>query len=179
MIAYRSHQPNEASAIENLFIFVFSQSEGEREGALIGHLAQQLMSTTDPQNLYGFVAVDGENIVGSIFFSRLTFASNIDVFILAPVAVQTDYQGQGIGQALITHGLQELKSKGVNVVTTYGDPAFYSKVGFRPLSQNVIAAPLALSQPEGWLGQALTQEAIEPIPGRCSCVPALNDPAYW
>jgi predicted N-acetyltransferase YhbS len=85
----------------------------------------------------------------------------------------------GIGQALIAHGLQEMEERGVEVVTTYGDPAFYSKVGFHPLSQDVIEAPYELSQPEGWLGQSLSQDAIEPIPGHCSCVKALDDPAYW
>jgi putative acetyltransferase len=80
---------------------------------------------------------------------------------------------------LITHGLQELKKRGVRIVTTYGDPAFYSKVGFHPLSQELIEAPLELSHPEGWLGQSLTNASIEPIPDRCSCVKALNHSVYW
>ena len=109
----------------------------------------------------------------------MTFEADIDVFILAPVAIHTAYQGRGIGQALIAHGLREMKNSGIKVVITYGDPAFYSKVGFHPLSQDMIAAPLALSQPEGWLGQSLTNESLQPIAGRCSCVRALDNPAYW
>ena len=31
---------------------------------------------------------------------------------------------------------------------THGDPSFYAKVGFQPISQDVIAAPLEPSQPE-------------------------------
>jgi predicted N-acetyltransferase YhbS len=158
---------------------VFSRSEGEQEGALIGNLAKQLMANTDSRDLYGFVAVDGEQVVGAIFFSRLTFEKDIDVFILAPVAVHTEHQGMGIGQALITHGLREMKKRGVRVVTTYGDPTFYSRVGFHPLPQNMIEAPFELSQPEGWLGRSLTDDSIEKIPGRCSCVKALDNPAYW
>jgi predicted N-acetyltransferase YhbS len=176
---FRAHKPGDSSAIESLFVSVFSASEGELEGALIGNLARQLIASTDSRDLYGFVAVDGEQMVGALFFSRLTFEKDIDVFILAPVAVHTEYQGKGIGQALIAHALGEMKKKGVRVVTTYGDPAFYSKVGFHPLSQDLIKAPLELSQPAGWLGQSLTDESIEPIPGRCSCVKALDNPAYW
>jgi predicted N-acetyltransferase YhbS len=179
MMEFRAYKPSDSSAIESLFVSVFSTSEGEQEGALIGNLAKELIARTSSRDLYGFVAVDGEQMVGAIFFSRLTFDKDIDVFILAPVAVHTEYQGMGIGQALITHGLREMKKIGVRVVTTYGDPAFYSKVGFHPLSQDMIEAPLELSQPEGWLGQSLTDDSIEPIPGRCSCVKALDNPAYW
>lgn len=138
---FRAHDPRDSPAIARLFDSVFSKSEGAQEGALIGNLAKELIATTDSRDLHGFVAVDGEKIVGAIFFSRLTFEKDMDVFILAPVAVHTEYQRTGIGQALITHGLREVKKKGVGIVTTYGDPDFYSKVGFHPLSQQMIAAP--------------------------------------
>ena len=176
---FRAHKPSDSPAIEELFVSVFSKSEGEQEGALIGNLVKEMMATTHRQDLYGFVAVDGEEIVGVIFFSRLSFQEDVDVFILAPVAVHADHQGRGIGQALITHGLRELKRRGVRLVTTYGDPSFYAQVGFHPISQDLIAAPLELSQPEGWLGQSLTDDGIEPIAGGCTCVKALDDPAYW
>jgi predicted N-acetyltransferase YhbS len=179
IMEYRAHAPGDESAIEGLFVAAFSASEGEREGALVGNLARDLLATTDRRDLDGFVAVEGDLMVGAIFFSRLTFDEEIDVVILAPVAVHAGYQGMGIGQALINHGLREMKKKGVRIVITYGDPAFYSRVGFHPLSQETIAAPLELSQPEGWLGQSLTDDPVEAIPGRPSCVKALDDPAYW
>jgi len=176
---FRAHKPSDSPAIEELFVSVFSRSEGEQEGARIGNLVKEVITSTDSRDLYGFVAVDGKQIVGATFFSRLSFEKDIDVFILAPVAVHSDHQGMGIGQALIIHGLREMQRRGVSFVTTYGDPSFYSKAGFHPISQDVIAAPLELSQPEGWLGQALTDDAIETIPGNCTCVKALDNPAYW
>jgi predicted N-acetyltransferase YhbS len=179
MMEFKAYEPGDPSAIESLFVSVFSKSEDEQEGALVGNLARELVATTDRRDLYGFVAVEAGQLVGAIFFSRLTFEKDIDGFILAPVAVRTEYQGMGVGRELIIHGLRELKKRGVRVVTTYGDPAFYAKVGFHPLSPNVIEAPFELSQPEGWLGQSLTEDSIEPIPGRCSCVKALDHPAYW
>lgn len=176
---FRDHEPADAAAIERLFASVFSDAEGEQEGALIGELVRNLLATTEGGDLYGFVAVDGDAIIGAVFFSRLTFEQAIDVFLMAPVAVGTDYQGKGTGQALIRHGLRELTRRGVQATVTYGDPAFYSKVGFQPLSQETIEPPLPLSQPEGWLGQSLTAEPLTPIPGRPTCVQAFNDPAYW
>ena len=179
MINFRQHEEGEVSFIQQLFTSVFADSEGQPEGLLIGNLALELATDADRRNIYCFVAEQGDQILGAIFFSRLTFASDVPVFILAPVAVDTNHQGQGIGQNLIKHGLAELKKTGVKVAITYGDPAFYSKVGFLPLSQNTIPAPHTLSQPEGWLGQSLDGSCIETILGHCSCVKALNNPVYW
>lgn len=179
IVQCRAFTPADSSAMENLFVSVFSRSEGEQEGALIGNLARELIADTDRRDLHGFVAVCGEQMVGAIIFSRLTFEKSIEAFILAPVAVRSDHQGRGIGQMLITHGLRQLKKRGVRLVITYGDPDFYSKVGYEQLSQDTIRAPFELSQPRGWLGQSLTDDPIEAIPGRCSCVKALNNPAYW
>ena len=176
---FRQHTQNESSAIESLFSSVFAKSEGDAEGALIGNLSKQLMAETDEHDLYGFVAVDKSQIVGSIFFSRLTFQNDIEAFILAPVAVHSDFQGKGTGQALINHGLNVMRDKKVSIVLTYGDPRFYHKVGFHPISQETIRAPYELSQPDGWLGQSLVGNSIDVVLGRCTCVEAWNNPVYW
>lgn len=162
-----------------LFETVFTRSEGAREGALIGALARDLMSSLDAEDIHGFLALHEGEIVGAIFFTRLAFDHPREAFLLAPVAVHGDHQGVGIGQTLIAHGLREMARRGVSFVATYGDPAFYSRVGFRPLSQDVIRPPYELSQPEGWLGQMLTSEPLASVTGRCSCVRAFDDRAYW
>ncbi|MGD8266464.1 MAG: GNAT family N-acetyltransferase, partial [Chromatiales bacterium] len=94
-------------------------------------------------------------------------------------AVSTRHQGRGVGQALINFGLDELRNRSVDVVVTYGDPAFYSRVGFQALPENVIKAPLKLSMPQGWLGQSLTEAPIPTLEERPACVREFNDPAYW
>ena len=67
-----------------------------------------------------------------------------------------------MGQALITHGLEKLTEKGVDIVVTYGAPAFYAKVGFLPLSPETIPPPFDLSQPDGWLGPPLPRSPSPP-----------------
>lgn len=175
----RAIQRADTAPVERLFRSVFTDSEGEQEGALVGGLATAMMSDIGSANVYGFLAATGERISGSIFFSRLTFDTDLDVFILAPVAVDTEHQGKGIGQALIRHGLEAMKRRGVRYVTTYGDPAFYARVGFHPVSQSAIEPPYPLSRPEGWLGQTLGDTPIDAISGRCACVEALSNPLYW
>ena len=72
-----------------------------------------------------------------------------------------------------------MRSRSVDVTITYGDPALYSKVGFMPLSEDTIRAPLDLTQPEGWLGQSLTGGQIPTISERPTCVKEFNNPIYW
>ena len=99
-----------------------------------------------------FNAEEDGRIVGGIVFSRLTYAQDArTVFILAPVTVATDRQRNGIGQGLLTHGLAALSSAGVDIVMTYGDPDYYAKVGFMPVSEAHAQAPCKLTSPKaGW-----------------------------
>lgn len=176
---FSEFSPRDRDEIEALVTKVFSDSEGESEGLLIGKLVRELMISTAPEDLYGFVARDKSKIIGSIFFSRLSFESKISAFILSPVAIQTDYQGQGIGQQLINYGINHLKGNGIELVFTYGDPNFYAKVGFKHITEKVAKAPLKLTYPHGWLAQSLVKDKIEPIPGDSICVSALNRQRYW
>ncbi len=170
---------NNQNEVTELFTSVFTSSEGEEEGKLIGNLSLELSSNIDNEEIVCFGAYENGSLIGSIFFTRLRFNESILVYMLAPVAVSTNHQGKGVGQALISYGLNALNERSVAVAVTYGDPSFYSKVGFQALSANIIQAPLDLSMPEGWLGQSLTGEPIQAINGRPTCVEGFNDPAYW
>jgi predicted N-acetyltransferase YhbS len=178
---YSFYKPEQRDEVIALFKHSFTDSEGEHEGALIEKLVTDFL--TRPVNngdLHVFVAQDASmRIVGSIVFSRLSFPGGEKVFILAPVAVATDCHGRGIGQALINFGLEKLKELGVMVAITYGDINFYSKTGFAPISEAVIQSPLTLAYPEGWLAQSLNGKVIQPIQGKPSCLPAINNPSYW
>ncbi|WP_087504165.1 GNAT family N-acetyltransferase [Neiella marina] len=171
--------PHQAADVIHLFFQVFSDSEGEAEGQLISNLVKDLIGTTNAAELAGFVALDGDEHVGAIFFTPLTFQRPIQAFLLSPVAVKTSYQGQGVGQQLIKFGIEQLQQQGAELLITYGDPNFYGKTGFQPLAETIIQAPLLLSYPHGWLGQSLVSDTMPTIAGKPSCVPALNNPIYW
>lgn len=158
---------------------VFATSENETEGQLVGKLVSDLIATTEPQDLIGFVATSSDRIVGSIFFSRFVVPGDDIAFILSPVAVATDVQGTGVGQQLINYGLNHLRSLKCNLVFTYGAPAYYSKTGFNQISERVINAPFELSQPEGWLAQSLDGKPIQAMQGATKCVDALSHKEYW
>ena len=174
-----AHTAVDPKSIEGLFEFVFTDSEGAEEGRLVGRLAAELMSGTPSDELRGFVALEGGELVGAIFFSRMRFADESTVFLLAPVAVDSDHQGKGVGQALIRGGLEAMRKEGAEVVLTYGDQAFYSKVGFEAVSIEQIPAPFPLSMPHGWQGLSLGEELLGTLPGPSGCVGAFDDPALW
>ena len=173
------YKPNNADEIEQLFIKTFSDSEGQSEGEVIGNLVKDFMYSTDANDLYCFIAIENEQIIGSIFFTKMIFESGINAFILSPVAIHTDHQGKGVGQKLINFGLDALKENGVELTVTYGDPNFYSKVGFDVVTEQVVPAPLKMEYPEGWLAQSLVGDEIEPIAGKSHCVEELNKPELW
>lgn len=168
-----------AQEVVELFSKVFSASEGESEGQSIGRLVSNMMAKTNPNDLIGCVAIESGCIVGSIFFSRFIVPNGQVAFILSPVAVSTSAQGAGIGQQLIGYGLDYLRSKNVNLAFTYGDPDFYSKIGFEQISESIVKAPHPLSQPIGWLAQSLDGNAMQAMHGSTQCVEALNDPIHW
>ena len=103
---------------------------------MIGKLSSALASNIDNEEIICFGVYENESLISSVFFTRLKFNDPIKVYMLAPVAVSTEHQRKGIGQALINYGLDELKKRSVSIVVTYGDPSFYSKVGFQALSEN-------------------------------------------
>lgn len=176
---FTEYSESDRQEIEVLFTRTFSNSEGESEGKLIGHLVHQLMKDTKTDDLFGFIATDQEQIVGCIFFTKLSFDSSTKAFMLSPVAVDTDHQGKGVGQKLIRFGIERLRELGVQLIFTYGDPNYYSKVGFEHVPQEIAEAPFALAHPEGWLGQSLDGGSIALPLGQAFCVGAFNDPRYW
>lgn len=178
-VIFRIHRSEEAPAIEALFTTVFTDSGTEAEGRLIGNLARELVEGTKEGELIGFAGEDGGSLVASVLFSRLSFPTDIRVFLLAPVAVHSAHQGRGIGQRLMNHALNALRNEGVEFAITYGDPRFYGKVGFQSICEDVVVPPFTLSQPEGWLGQSLSSDSIDSLTGTCSCVPAFHNPVFW
>lgn len=169
----------ETLEIVNLYTDTFTDSEGEAEGKVIGDLVAELLATADSQQLYCLIAKDNDKIVGAIIFSKLIVKHAISAYILSPVAVSTNVQKKGIGQQLINYGIDMLKSNGVELLFTYGDPNYYHKVGFKQITEQQIKAPQPLSFPHGWLCQSLTSDTIPTISGTSYCTKALNKPEYW
>ncbi|WP_397544439.1 GNAT family N-acetyltransferase [Roseovarius salis] len=168
------------SEVIALFEATFGASEGAEEGALIARLVRELLHDTARADLFVFTATDGDALVAAAIFTRMPYSRDPRrVVLLSPMAVATARQGEGIGQRLLTMALAALGNAGADVAITYGDPAFYRKVGFEPVSVSLAGAPRPLTHPEGWLAKPLTGGTMAPLSGHPQCVPALDDPAFW
>lgn len=166
--------------VVDLFHKTFSDSEGNNEGKIISDLTYNFITKTNRSNLHIFIASVDKKIIGAIIFSRIKFEKDsINAFLLAPVAVHTNYQGKGIGQELIDYGHNYLKKNDVELVFTYGDINFYSKIGYKLISEQIVKAPQNLSYPEGWLGQSFKDIEIQPINGELYCEDVISNPEYW
>jgi len=177
---FEEHPCMPDEALIDLFRQAFTASEGVEEGQLIATLVRDLLVDTAREDIYVFTALDKEVLVGAAIFTRLCYSNDHRcTFILGPMATMTTRQGQGIGKALIRASLQALRAAGVDIVMTYGDPAFYSKTGFSPVSEKEAPAPYELQYPHGWLVNKLSNSPVSPLAGPVSCVPALRKRVYW
>jgi putative acetyltransferase len=76
--------------------------------------------------------IDGE-IVGHVAVSRVSISDGATGwFGLGPISVVPRLQGQGIGNRLMCEVVGQLEDDGADGCVLLGDPAYYSRFGFKP-----------------------------------------------
>lgn len=124
-------------------------------------------------------AVSGSALVGHVLFTRGRLEGRAEtVALLGPLAVHPDHQRQGIGKALIAEGLARLKAEGVAEVLVLGDPAYYSRSGFRPGSRVIPPYALPAGWTEAWQWQKLNGSDVD-IGGRLVLPDAWMRAELW
>ena len=99
-------------------------------------LVRKLRDSEDFLPELDFVAEADGQIVGSILFSRSRVAGpnneNFETITFGPISVLPSCQRQGLGRALIEHGLKRARERGHSAAIIFGNPAYYGRFGFRP-----------------------------------------------
>lgn len=124
-ISIQVERPQDEESIRRLNVIAF---DGRNEEA---DLVDALRTAGDL--VLSLVARDDDRVVGHIAFSRVTIDAATGPaggVALAPVAVQPELHGRGIGRKLIQTGLRLLSEQGESVVLVVGNPAYYAKFGF-------------------------------------------------
>lgn len=115
---------------DRAFIFEVEQRAfGQQAEA---RLVEQLV--TDGDAVLELVAEKAGRIAGHILFSRLFIIEGdrqFDAVALAPLAVDPDFQHQGIGSALVAAAHQRLQAAGETLSVVLGDPAYYGRFGYQ------------------------------------------------
>ena len=163
--------------IQRVYLSAFPKGESE----IVAKIAIDLLSeNTTPQTISLIVEAD-HSVVGHVAFSPVEIENNADcqAYILAPLAVQADYQKRRIGSTLIKYGMQQLSAMSVNIVFVYGDPNYYERFGCNAdIARNYIT-PYNLQYPSGWQAIVLNEYAMEKVPIAINCVAPLCDPKLW
>lgn len=89
---------------------------------------------------YSLVAIKNDLVVGYVALSKVELSSGDEGWYgLGPVAVDPQFQAQGIGAALIEMALSKLKQHGAAGCVLLGEPDYYSRFGFKAVAQLSLA----------------------------------------
>lgn len=156
MTSIRPERADDYTAIGS----VLTQAFGcDNEARLVARLRGE--PGFDPE--LSLVAVYENEIVGHVLFVAVRVeASTQDSYgalALAPVAVRPDRQRQGIGSALIHHGLERCKETPFESVIVFGDPRYYARFGFVPAARYGIVPPFP-APPEAFMIVPLNERTM-------------------
>ncbi|WP_433291544.1 GNAT family N-acetyltransferase [Actinoplanes sp. CA-030573] len=128
-MAVRMEELRDHEAVRAVNRAAFGGGHGETVAELVAALRRD-----DPGALSLVAEEDGE-VVGHIMFSRTLLDAPrelVPVQTLSPLGILPQWQGRGLGTALIRAGLDEMGERGVPLVFLEGDPRYYSRSGFEP-----------------------------------------------
>jgi len=116
------------------------------------------------------VAEENHKIIGHIMLTKSYISSSsgkTETLFLGPISVVLEHRNKGVGSQLINKSFELAKSVGYKSVVLVGDPAYYSRFGFRK------SADLGIRHL-----QQIPEEyvlACELVPGTLHCISGTFD----
>ena len=153
---------------------------GEEEAELVDNLLVD--NTAFP--LLSLLAWQKGKAVGHILFTKCSIKNdnNFSCYMLAPLAVLPEYQGLGVGKALMDAGHKILKSWGVDIVFVLGHSRYYPKRGYiNDAGKAGFAAPYPIlpKNVNAWMYQYLSEKRMENPNVAIRCCKAMDKQEYW
>ena len=166
-VQIRDEQPRDVASIQRVHREAFG---GDVEVRLVDLLRERHKA------LVSLVAVMHSEVVGHILFSPVTIGdagSSVRSAGLAPVAVLPDAQKTGIGSSLIREGLDRCRRIGYGVVVVLGDPAYYSRFGFR--AATAVGLQNEYGVGDEFMVLELTDGAVDEVSGLVRYAPEFKE----
>ena len=170
MTTIRPATAKDAGAIDTVIRAAFAGTDFGHQGE--ADLVR--MIDADGDALVSLVAVRDGVVVGHVMFSRMDVEADgkpLRAAGLAPVAVHPEWQGQGIGDALICAGLDALRKQGVAISFVLGHADYYPRFGYSPDLAARFASPFAGPH---FMAMTLDSDAVWPLGGRADYAPAFG-----
>ena len=124
MTSIRAATPRDREAIRLVEEHAFGQ---HAEAGLVDALVENGDAVVE------LVAVEDGQVIGHVLFSRLFVEQDGKEFpavALAPLAVEPNFHGTGIGGALIREAHIKLRDAGEKLSLVLGEPAYYGRFGY-------------------------------------------------
>lgn len=116
-------QPAHAAAIERLLDLTFGPDRHNKT-------VYRLRDGVAPAPGFSFaVERDGE-LAATLRFWPVLLPDRCQALLLGPIAVRPDFAGQGLGRALIRHGIARAQAEGWPAILLVGDEPYYRPFGF-------------------------------------------------
>lgn len=155
-ITIRNEQTRDIDAVREILRAAFPT---DAESRLVDALR------SNGKAIISLVAVNGDDVLGHILFSPVSITppggvipsdgasplNNCKGLGLAPVAVRTDVQSQGIGSQLIREGLRRSKELAYDFCVVLGSPKYYQRFGFEKASNNGIQNEYGVDDEFMWI----------------------------
>lgn len=171
-------ESNDITCIYPILTKAFGQEEEAR-------LVKDLLNDNSAQPTVSLVAEEDNSFIGHILFTKCSLLGQPSaplMYILAPLAVEPEHQGKGVGAALIKEGLRYLKKMGVELVFVLGHMDYYPRLGFKPDAKSYgYEAPFEIPEKhkEAWMIQFLSSNLLPEFKGQVQCCDMLNKEEYW
>jgi putative acetyltransferase len=162
MTKIRPETPADAVAIHSVNKQAFDGREAEPR------LVDAIRQSDGYISELSLLAEENDQIIGHILFSRIHIQSEneqLPALALAPMAVLPGYQKQGIGSALVRHGLEECKRLGHTIIIVLGHPAYYPRFGFTPELAKSLECPFG-DCGNAWMALELIPGALDGVRGK-------------
>jgi putative acetyltransferase len=141
-VLIRREDTADISAIRAITAAAFARpgqppGEDPPEATLVGELRAS-SAWLPPLSLVA--ATPAGEVIGHVLCTR-GHAGTDPVLALGPLTVRPDHQRRGVGSALMHAVLSAADALGEPLVALLGDPAYYSRFGFRPAADYHVTPP--------------------------------------
>jgi putative acetyltransferase len=167
MITIRPEVPADVEVIHSIHQSAFPT---EAEALLVDRLRE------GRKLALSLIAEVEDRMVGHVAFSPVSVEpqnSRNQGLGLGPVAVLPEWQGKGIGEQLISTGIEDCRREGYTFIVVLGEPEYYGRFGFRRASLFGLGNEYGVDDP--FMALELKLEGLPKVPGMVKYVTLFSE----